>query len=161
MKFSLILFFLLTLIISACTDRDVVLDKLVEAYYKVYNERQDDQKILSFYDENIILEDIINGDRLVGRQAVGDFFDWGNPNFIRLDSNILVIEEKVIQNDRAVIKGYFSRFQWGSSEFGPMYFTTILTFNKSKKIIHQIDWINYPSTLVNYNNRKDSNAWIK
>jgi hypothetical protein len=134
---------------------------IVEEYYETFNKRQDFNKFLSFYDEKVILEDIVNGDRVIGRKELTNFFDWNNPNFKSLDSNSLIIESIIIDNKTSVIKGYFSRFQWGNSEFESMHFTTILTFNESKKIVKQVDWINYPPTLVNYNERKNSNEWIK
>lgn len=52
------------------------------------------------------------------------------------------------------------KFKWKDSSFEAMYFTTILTLNETGKIIRQIDWINYPATLVNFNLRKNSNEWI-
>ena len=58
-------------------------------------------------------------------------------------------------------KGYFTPFKWGNAEFEAMYFTTLLNFNEQGKIIKQVDWINYPSTLVDYDNRKNANEWIQ
>lgn len=161
MRLSFILCFAIGLIFHACSSTESNIDKTVENYYQTFNKRQDFEKFLSFYDDKIILEDIINGDRIIGKQALSDFFDWGNPNFKSMNPNYLIIEEKMIHNNISVVKGYFSRFQWGESEFEAMHFTSILTFNKSKKIIKQVDWINYPSTLVNYEERKNSNEWIK
>ena len=28
------------------------------------------------------------------------------------------------------------------------------------KIVRQVDWINYPSSLFDYSNRQNSNLWI-
>lgn len=133
---------------------------IVEAYYKSFQERSNFERFLSFYDEDIVLEDIINGDSIVGKKAFSDFFDWNNPNFKLLESNSLIIKNQVIEGNRAVTQGYFTPFQWGERTFGPMHFTTILTFNQKGKIVKHVDWINYPSTLVDYTKRKDSNSWI-
>jgi len=161
MKLPLILCLIIGLIFHSCSSKEDSIDKVVEDYYKTFNKRQDFKKFLSFYDEEIILEDIINGDRIIGKKELNNFFDWNNPNFKSLDSNSLIIEDKIIHHNTCVVKGYFSRFQWEQSEFEAMHFTTIITFNKSKKIVRQVDWINYPSTLVNYNERKNSNEWIE
>ncbi len=59
-----------------------------------------------------------------------------------------------------MVKGYFKGFSWNGNEFNPMHFITLLTFSESGKITYQVDWINYPSELLNYQNRKDSNSWI-
>ncbi len=42
-----------------------------------------------------------------------------------------------------------------------MHFTTLLTVNEAGQIIRQVDWINYPASLVNYNERNNSNEWIQ
>ena len=161
MKIPFVLCILIGLNFCSCSEEESSIDKIVEDYYKTFNKRQDFNKFLSFYDEKIILEDIINGDRVIGKKELRDFFDWNNPNFKSLDSNSLIIENIIIDKNTSVVKGYFSRFQWGHSEFESMHFTTILTFNESKKIVKQVDWINYPTTLVNYNERKNSNEWIE
>lgn len=161
MRLSLTLCFVIGLVYYSCSSTESGIDKIVENYYETFNKRQDFEQFLSFYDEKIILEDIINGDRIIGKKELSDFFDWNNPNFKSIDSNTLIIEEIIIHNNTSVVKGYFSKFQWGASEFEAMHFTSILTFNTSKKIIKQVDWINYPSTLVNYDERKNSNKWIE
>ncbi|BDS11557.1 nuclear transport factor 2 family protein [Aureispira anguillae] len=136
------------------------IEKTIEEYYQVFNQRQEFERFLDFYDKNIILEDIINGDSIVGKQNLKDFLDWSNPGFERLTENSLVVVDKIIDKNNAVIKGYFTAFKWGGKLFEAMHFTTILTFGKSGKIIKQVDWVNYPSTLINYNERKNSNKWI-
>ena len=159
---KIIIILLTGLILHSCSDKENSnIDEIVEDYYQTLNKRQDLKKFLDFYDERIVLEDIINGDRIVGKEELSAFFDWNNPDFKSLDLNSLIIDEKIIHNNISVVKGYFSKFQWGQSEFEAMHFTTILTFDKSNKIIKQVDWINYPATLVNYNKRKNSNKWIE
>lgn len=161
MKVSLMFCLVAGLIFHSCSSTESSIDKIVEDYYKTFNKRQDLEKFLSFYDEEIILEDIVNGDRIIGKKELGDFFDWNNPNFKSLDKNSLIIESTIIANNTSVVKGHFSSFQWRNAKFEPMHFTTILTFNERGKIVKQVDWINYPSDLVNYNERKNSNEWIE
>ena len=84
-----------------------------------------------------------------------------NPDFKKLEDNSLVIEKKMIGKNYAVVKGYFTKFLWNDTEFEAMHFTTILTFNEFGKITKQVDWINYPANLVNYNERGNSNHWIR
>ncbi|MFT6827204.1 MAG: hypothetical protein ACJAZV_000485 [Roseivirga sp.] len=107
-----------------------------------------------------MLEDMINGDRVEGKEAFSEFFDWKNPDYVKLDSAALYIREQIIDNNKVVTTGHFTAFKWGELEIEAMQFTSILTFNSSGKIIKQVDWINYPSYLVDYNNRKNSNKWI-
>ena len=149
------------LFISCSTERNSDIEGIIEDFYQTYNKRQEFERFINFYDEKIVLEDIINGDRIVGKKELKSFFDWSNPNFKSLDSVNLVINEKIIHKNKSVVKGYFTRFKWNETEFEAMHFTTILTFNESGKIVKQVDWINYPSTLINYHERKNSNKWIK
>lgn len=149
-------------LISSCTNKEHrSTASITIAFFETYNERTDFEKFLSFYNEDIVLEDIINGDRVVGKAALRNFFDWKNPDFKSLDSNRLVIHERIISDQQAVVKGHFSRFSWGGTEFEAMHFTTILTFDTAGKIIKQVDWINYPATLVNYSERANANEWLE
>ena len=160
MRGSLFLGLLYLIFFTACKEDKPALESIFQDYYQTYKERKDFNAFLSFYDDSVILEDIISGDSINGKAALRRFFDWDNPNFTCLDSNILVINERVITDNTTVAKGYFSPFRWGELEFEAMHFTTILTFNTAGKIIKQVDWINYPSSLLNYDNRKDSNRWL-
>ena len=36
-----------------------------------------------------------------------------------------------------------------------------LSFTEQGQIMHQVDWINYPGNLLNYNNRKNANDWLQ
>lgn len=149
------------LFFNACSnEKQNDIERIVDEYYSTYNERQDVEKFLGFYDDKILFEDIINGDRIEGKSELKNFLDWENVNFKLLEDNSLRITETIIQGNKAVVKGYFTPFQWGEHEFESMHFTTILTFADNYKIIRQVDWINYPSDLVNYDERKNSNDWI-
>lgn len=155
-------FLVIFLLVCACSvQRENDIESIIDEYYVTYNKRQDLDRFMEFYDDRIVLEDIINGDRIEGKKALGDFFDWNNESFKMTNGNSLVVTDKIIQGNKGVVKGYFTRFQWQQSEFEPMHFTTILIFNEAQKIVKQIDWINYPATLIDYNERKNSNMWIE
>jgi hypothetical protein len=149
------------MLLSACSgEKGQNIATVVDDFYKCYAERQDLEQFLSYYDEHIVFEDMINGDKLEGKVALKNFLDWGNPAYKMLENKSLVLTEKIIDKNKAVVKGYFTPFQWGEHRFEAMHFTSILTFGPSQKIIMQVDWINYPNTLLNYNDRKNSNQWI-
>jgi hypothetical protein len=134
---------------------------IVSDFYKVYAQRSNFEQFLSYYSEDAILEDIINGDKIEGKAALKSFFDWSNPNFKKNKVTTLVVSEQIIDGNKAVVKGYFTPFQWGTASFEAMHFTTILTFNAAGKIIKQVDWINYPANLIDYSKRKNANEWIE
>lgn len=164
--FSLLKILFFAFLILACTSScrqsksQSKIQQQVSEYYKTYQQRSDFQKFLSFYDENLIFEDIILGEKFNTRTAFEKFFDWDNPNFSKNDTVALIINEQIISNNQVVTQGYFTPFTWGDSTFKAMHFTSILTFNKAGKIQKHIDWINYPGNLVDYNKRKNSNNWI-
>ncbi|WP_420399569.1 nuclear transport factor 2 family protein [Flagellimonas sp.] len=159
--FSCWILILVTLLSSCETQKTNPNRETIEEFYHVFNKRQDFERFLNFYDDTAVLEDIINGDRIEGKKALRDFFDWTNPDFELLEENSLVVKEITADDNRVAISGYFTPFKWGDTEFEAMHFTTLLTLNASGKIIKQVDWINYPSNLVNYNTRKNSNTWLK
>ena len=133
---------------------------IVEEYFETYKARKDFTKFLSFYDEQIVLEDIINGDRIVGKRNVKAFLNWDNDKFKLIDSVALKLDYLVVDQNKAVAKGHFRPFQWGEVTVGAMHFTTILTFNEANKIITQVDWINYPYKMTDEQNKGGSNNWI-
>ena len=160
MKFFNYTLFALSVLSCGQTTKKTALHSTVSNYYDTYKERKDFDAFLEFYDENIILEDVISGDRKKGKKAFAEFFDWNHPSFRPLDSIALIIEKQIIDGREVVTQGYFTPFKWDSIQVGHMHFTTILTFNLKGKIIRQVDWINYPANLIDYQKRDDSNSWI-
>lgn len=146
------------LFLSSCTESDTL--RIANDYFDTYRQRTDYEKFISFYDDEAVLEDIINGDRIIGKESIKTFFNWDHPDYSRRAEKALILESLLIKGDLAVAKGYFTAFSWKSSTFGPMHFTILLSFNQDGKIIKQVDWINYPASLVDYNQRNDSNDWI-
>lgn len=142
---------------------DATIKDLAADFFDTYNERRHFEKFLSFYSDDIILEDMINGDRIIGKVELRKFFNWDTPNFKPLDSlnRYIIIENLSITENQITAKGYFPPFQWFDSTYQAIQYTTLLFLNNEKKIIRQVDWINYPQGLVDYETRKNSNDWIK
>ena len=155
------LLFLVFLTVFSCVKKENHLKKKVTEFYNVYNKRKDINRFLSFYDKNVLLEDIINGNRVQGIEELKTFFDWNNTNLVLNDKKSIIINNIVIEDSLAVISGYFAEFSWNKKPFEAMHITTILTFDKKGKITHHVDWINYPNSLVNYQTRKNSNKWLQ
>lgn len=129
-------------------------------FFQVYQEKRDFNKFMNFYAEEAVLLDMINGDKIVGRKNIKEFFQWDNPNIEKNDSGNLFIEEQIAEDKVVVTKGYFRTFKWQGEQVEAMNFITILHFDENGLIAKQEDWINYPSTLIDYNSRKNSNEWI-
>jgi len=161
-KISVFISLSLTLLLLSCTatEKQDSIRQEVEEYYQTYQQREDFQRFLSFYSDDVVLEDMISGDKIEGKSALAEFFNWDTPGFQKTEDQALIITEQIIEGNKVVTKGYFTPFQWGETRFEAMHFTTLLTFNEQGKIIKHVDWINYPSTLLNYQKRKNSNSWL-
>lgn len=152
----------LILVLTSCQSKnEITHSQIVAEYISTYQKRADFEKFLSFYDKDIILRDMISGEKKEGIEDLKNFFDWNNAKFNLLDTLTFQVETIVIENNNVVIQGYFTPFMWEEARFEAMQFQTMLKFNNDNKIISQIDWINYPSELLDYQNRKNSNAWIE
>lgn len=156
-----ILFLLVLLFFSCQKNETASTEETTTLLYQIYAEREDFERFLSFYDEDMVLEDFIFGERIEGKETFKEFFDWPNPKFQKLEDKALVVKDITVQKNKAIIRGYFTPFKWGDYTSERMHFTTILEFNKAGKIIKHQDWINYPNTLIDYNKRKNSNDWLK
>lgn len=154
-------FFILSICLFSRTCFTQDISSITAEYYQTYQLHQNFEAFMSFYDGDIILEDIIFGVRIEGKDDLYDFFDWNVPNFEILDTVALVVESQIIQENQVVSSGYFTKFNWQGTNVEAIHFTTILTFNQAGKIIKQVDWINYPSYLADYDIRQNSNDWLK
>ncbi len=132
---------------QSSVERDIHENTIVD-FYKVYNKRSDINDLLNYYHKDIVLIDIISDQIVTGRQEIKTFFDWDNTKFKVIGGELLEIKEIISSGEKLVVNGKFNKFSWGQQEFDPMPFTTIFTLDKQGKIIRQIDWINYPSQLM-------------
>jgi uncharacterized protein YutD len=156
-----ICFFLFSSTLYCCTPRsEVNIKGITTEFYEIYKDRKNSKRFLEFYSDSIVLEDIVNGDRILGKQSLEKFFDWSNKDFQLVEEKALAVKDIFVAGHVAVVYGYFTPFKWGETEFEAMHFTTQLDFDKEGKIVKQVDWINYPSTLLDYSKRKNSNLWI-
>lgn len=96
MKYAFFLF-LVSLIGQSCSiPEDQLTAERAKAFYDVYSSRQHFGKFLDYYADSVVIEDMINGDRIVGKKAVSVFFDWSNPAFQLNGTKALVVTEMII-----------------------------------------------------------------
>ncbi|WP_249364653.1 nuclear transport factor 2 family protein [Pseudoalteromonas rubra] len=124
----------------------------INNYIATYQARRDFEHFLSFYADDVQLEDMIYGFAVKDKQALAEFFNWSAGNVQILDGEQTFMLDEVIINEqqrRAVIRGTYVRFTFEGREMGPWRFTTVLHFNSDNKITYQQDWINYrPRSLT-------------
>ena len=104
---------------------------IVSTYYEIYQERTDFNKFMDFYDEAVVLEDMINGDRIIGKEKLREFFNWNNPDFQLVGDKALIIKDQIIEDQKVVTTGHFTAFKWQDFAVEAMNFTTILYFNEA------------------------------
>ncbi len=152
---------ILFLATSCISSRNQSVDQEVAAYIRLYQERTDFEGFLDLYDENMILEDMIGGYYIEGKEQFAEFFNWPDERFEKRTDKTIIVTNTIIEDNKASVQGYFTPFSWNGNEVEAMQFTTLLYFNEERKIIKHVDWINYPNTLIDYSKRPNSNEWIK
>ncbi|NTS76436.1 nuclear transport factor 2 family protein [Catenovulum sp. SM1970] len=135
--------------------------QVVQEYVLAYSLRDDFNHFMRFYAQDAVVEDIINGDKKVGKKAISAFFNWPDKKFSLDKSQVtLVVENIAVDGPNAVLKGYFMPFRYDGLKLGPWHFTTWLTFDENLLIVKQVDFINYAPKAL-FQNNKDANKWIK
>ncbi len=157
-RFCLILF-LFSFSLQGQLSQGLIAEK-VATYISLYQQRDNFDGFLGLYSENMVLEDMITGYRLEGREQFAAFFNWPDTRFEKRAANTLIIQSQAIQGNMAVLQGYFTPFSWDSTEVEAMQFTTILYFNDKGEIVRHVDWINYPNDLIDYEKRANTNTWL-
>lgn len=122
---------------------DIDIKAIASQYFDVYAERKNFNDFMSFYDESVILEDIVYGNHIKGKSALSAFFNWPDKKFVMTSEVNLVLSQLLVDGMQVSAQGYFTQFEYGGEVMGPWRFTMHLTFNERGKIVKQVDWINY------------------
>ncbi|WP_436516971.1 nuclear transport factor 2 family protein [Ekhidna sp. To15] len=144
-----------------CQPQNQTVEPKVDEFIRLYEQRADFDAFLDLYDDDMVLEDIITGYRVQGKEQFAEFFNWPDERFQKGADKTFIIEHTIIEGNTATIKGYFTPFVWDEKNVEAMQFTTLLYYNDEGKIIKHIDWINYPNDLIDYSQRENSNDWVK
>ncbi len=143
--------FLSVVVLSCQNNTDSTLTAVVDDYLQTYQERNDWEKMLSFYSDSIYLEDVNLELEFNGKDAFRDFYDWPNPSFRKTSpqQKTFQIEEVAIHGQTAVIRGRLAPFYWKNDlQNWPGLFTIWLTFNEDQQIIRQYDFFKYPKSFL-------------
>ena len=151
------------LLIIACTacEQQSQTSTSADRFIDLYQDRTDFDAFLELYAEDMVLQDMITGYEANGKDAFAAFFNWPDERFQKLHEKTLIVQRLIVQENEAVISGYFTPFIWDSSRVEAMQFTTLLRFNEEQQITLHQDWINYPNDLIDYASRANSNEWIR
>ncbi|KZN66159.1 hypothetical protein N473_11360 [Pseudoalteromonas luteoviolacea CPMOR-1] len=155
--YKLIFTLIFSSVLFGCTSvpvetKNTELEQTLERYISTYQARTDFQRFLSFYADDVVLEDMLYGYKVTSKQQLAEFFNWQSQDVLVLNSqHTLSIEQKIvsIEERTAVLRGIFNPFLYHGKQLGPWRFTTVLHFNEQGLIRYQQDWINYyPRSFV-------------
>lgn len=158
---ALSLFFAAGITIAACEDAASEADsampvgeelqQVASDYIATYQARDDWQGFLSFYSDSLYFLDINLKTEFFDREGFASFYDWPNPGFKKVapDQPTFVVEDLVVANQTAIIKGRFQPFYWqGELQEWTDLFTIWLHFDDDLKIVRQYDFIKYPKAFL-------------
>jgi len=122
----------------------------VQVFVDRYQRRFDLAAFLTLYADEVVFHDHRLNVTVEGRDALGEFLDWGNPEFELQDpsAGTLTVDEVEVEGRRAELRGSFLPFRWRGESYGTMSFRIQLRFDEELRIVRQDDWIEYPPGLL-------------
>lgn len=150
------LFILLSTLLLACgPSEEEKFEQQVRSraidYFATYQQRKDWDKFLSFYHPSITFSDVALRTRTRGIHAFEEFYNWPDSNFQKMSpaQKHLELQDIVTQDSLVVARGHFNPFYWhGEKQEWSGGFTIWLYFDKNLKIRHQVDYIQYPASVI-------------
>ncbi len=160
LKYLLLLICFLTLLncqptplVSNESSRAQMVATEASVYFATFAEREDWEKLLSFYREDLIFEDVLLQLHLDSLWQFERFYNWPDTAFRKLypEQKHLNIHNLVANDSVAVAQGVLNPFYYYGkrvdTDWG-MNFTIWLYFDKGLKIYKQIDWFEYNPTVM-------------
>jgi predicted ester cyclase len=125
---------------------------IAKDFFQTYAERQDWKKLQSFYADTLHFEDAIL-QLTFDKAGFLAFYDWTQGPFEKMspDQQHFVVEHMVADSNVVATRGQIQPFYF-EGNFIPLThkasFTLWLWFDENGKIIRQIDWIEYPASVL-------------
>jgi hypothetical protein len=138
---------------AAASAQKAKVEQVAREYFATFAEREDWEKLLSFYRYDMQFEDIMLQIKIFNKEDFKSFYNWPEGDFQKAppDAPHLVLQTLAVNDSAAVGRGYFNPFyyngelnewKWGSE------FTIWLFFDEQLKIKRQIDFIEYPDWIL-------------
>lgn len=131
--------------------REQLTQKTAQAYFAIYQQREDWDSLLSFYREDVQFKDANLNYEATGIEAFKDFYNWPDTSFRKVlpEQQHLVLEDLMVQDSVAIGRGRLNPFFWNDDlQEWPEDFTIWLYFDQNMKIHRQIDWVRYPAWMI-------------
>ncbi|MBY6187301.1 nuclear transport factor 2 family protein [Marinobacter hydrocarbonoclasticus] len=136
-------------------------DERAMDYFDVYAERQDFARLMSFYADEAVLEDMVYGHYAEGKSEIRSFLDWSRGAFRVVGGGpALSLSSLVSDGNTVVAEGHFRAFEFEGEPLGPWRFVIWLEFDDAGQITRQTDWINY-TPRRNYLGGENRNEAVK
>lgn len=138
---------------DASISRTVQVQQTAEEYFATFSQRQDWDKLCSFYREDLIFDDVLLHLHLDSLWKFKRFYNWPDTGFHKLsaEQEHLAVESLVANDSMAVARGHLNPFYYYGklvdSDWG-MEFTIWLYFDEHLKIRKQVDWFEYDPTVM-------------
>jgi hypothetical protein len=134
-------------------DRVQAVEAKARDFFETYAERSDWEKLLSFYRNDLIFEDVLLQLQLDSLWQFERFYNWPDTNFRKLHPGqpSLEVEHLLVDDSTAIATGYFTPFYWYGQLIEPewgMQFQMVLHFDEDLRIKKQVDWIEYDDTVL-------------
>lgn len=112
-------------------------------FFELYADRQNIDALMAFYAEDAVLEDMVYGERVLGKDNIQAFLDWSNPHYQHKQPQVLIVEQQIVEKKQVITRGYFTPFVFHGQALGPWRFVIWQSFDEQGRIVYQQDWINY------------------
>lgn len=147
-KFTWILSLIaITFLVSCNSSSASKNDELGKRFFENYSSRKDYKKMLSFYNDSLVYENVAQysgGSTVDPRYLLNDIIHWSDQT-MQYENNKLLKVNELFSNDSMIIaNGEFSPYTYNGMKFPAMKFTTYLYLDQNSKIKKQVDWFNYP-----------------
>ncbi|TGN24296.1 hypothetical protein [Empedobacter tilapiae] len=147
-KFTWILSLItITFLISCNSNPTTKNDDLGKRFFENYSSRKDYKKMLSFYNDSLIYENVAqySGSSTIDpRYLLNEIIRWNDQTMQYENNNLLKVNELFSNDTMIIANGEFSAYSYNGIKFPSMKFTTYLYLDKNSKIKKQVDWFNYP-----------------
>ncbi|MCT6869763.1 hypothetical protein [Apibacter sp.] len=142
-------YFLIFLVVISCNSIDEKKNiKAVEEFYKIYAQRDDAKKLMSFYsDSQPKWVDAVSQSLIEGKNNILEMYEtsWKDKNFKKhQDYPESIIINEIVSNDSIVaVSGRYNPYYYNEKLIPEMNFTSWIYFDKEGKIKKQIEWMQY------------------
>ena len=145
---KIILLFVVAGLMTAC-QKDNKTKEIGERFFKIYSERSEIDKMISFYAPDFHYENVsFQSEAQDPKFLYENFYNWKDPNF-RFSGKETIKVDEILSNDSVIVaKGTTMPYSYNGKEVNGTRFVIWLELDKNLKIKKQTDWFDYPMSEI-------------